>query len=221
MAKERDGVIRSGVKLGIAAGIVLVVFVVLGAVGVLPSISNPFATEREQRDSPAILEALEDTSEYTAATANIRTSFDIEDESILPDFLLGETISFEAYGSVDGVVDFSGLTEDAIVIDDKHVTITLPEPTATNVRVDPDESHVVDVDRGLLDRFADLFTDDAVNESDLYSVAEDRLVDAAAESNLLEQSEQNTEQFLTALLGTLGYDDVDVVFTPPPADPRG
>jgi hypothetical protein len=207
--------VRSGVKLGIAAGIVLVVFVLLGAVGVLPDISNPFATEREQRDSPAILEALEDVSDYTAATANVRTSFDVEDESILPDFLLGETISFEAYGSVDGVVDFSGLTEDAIVVDGDTVTITLPEPTATNVRVDPEESHVVDVDRGLLDRFADLFTDDAVNESDLYAIAEDRLADAAAESELLERSEENTETFLTALLKQLGYDQVEVVFETP------
>ena len=107
--------IRSGMKLGIAAGVVILVFVILGATGILPDLSNPFATEREQRDSPAILEALEDASDYTAATANVRTSFEIEDESILPDFLLGETISFEAYGSVDGVVDFSGLTEDAIV----------------------------------------------------------------------------------------------------------
>jgi hypothetical protein len=213
--EEREGMVRSGVKLGIAAGIVLAVFVLLGAVGVLPDIDNPFSTEREQRDSPAILEALEDVSDYTAATANVRTSFDIEDESILPDFLLGETISFEAYGSVDGVVDFSGLTEDAIVIEGDRVTITLPEPRATNVRVDPEESRVVDVDRGLLDRFGDLFTDDAVNEGELYAVAEDRLADAAAESDLLVRSEENTETFLTALLKQLGYDQVDVVFETP------
>jgi hypothetical protein len=221
VAKEREGMIRSGVKLGVAAAIVLVVFVVLGAVGVLPSLSNPFDTDREQRDSPAILEALEDTSEYNAATANIRTSFEIEDESILPDFLQGETISFEAYGSVDGVVDFSGLTEDAIVVDGDHVTVTLPPPTATNVRVDPDESHVTDVDRGILDRFADLFTDDAVNEDDLYGIAEDRLLDAAADTELLAQAQENTEQFLTALLKQLGYTEVDVAFEEPDPDPRG
>ena len=213
--------VRSGVKLGIAAGIVVVVFVVLGAVGWLPHLDNPFSSEREQRDSPAILEALEDQSEYTAATANVRTSFEIEDESILPDFLLGETISFEAYGSVDGVVDFSSLTEDAIQIDGKHVTITLPPPVATNVRVDPDESHVVDVDRGILDRFADLFTDDAVNEDELYGIAEDRLIDAAAGTELLAQAEENTQQFLTALLKQLGYSDVDVVFEEPDPDSRG
>ena len=206
--------IRGGVKLGIAAGVVVIVFVVLGAAGWLPSLDNPFATEREQRDSPAILEALEDVSDYTAATANVRTSFEVEDESILPDFLLGETISFEAYGSVDGVVDFSGLTEDAIEIDDKNVTITLPEPRATNVHVDPEESRVVDVDRGLLDRFADLFTEDAVNEDDLYALAEDRLLDAAGESGLLERSRENTETFLTALLSQLGYENVTVVFEP-------
>ncbi len=209
--------IRSGVKLGIAAAIVLVLVIVMGAAGWLPSLSNPFATEREQRDSPAILQALEDVSDYTAATANLQTSFEIEDESILPDFLLGETISFEAYGSVDGVVDFSSLTADAIVVEDKEVTITLPQPTLDNVRVDPDESRVVDVDRGVLNRFADLFTEDAVNESDLYGVAEDRLIDAAGQTELLERARENTDLFLTTLLSELGYDEVNVVFDTPVA----
>ncbi len=211
--------IRSGVKLGIAAAIVLVLAVALGAAGFLPSLSNPFATEREQRDSPAILQALEDVSDYTAATANLQTSFEVEDESVLPDFLLGETISFEAYGSVDGVVDFSALTADAIVVDDKAVTITLPQPTLANVRVDPDESRVVDVDRGVLDRFADLVTDDAVNESDLYAVAEERLLESAAQTELIERARENTDVFLTTLLSELGFEEVTVVFETPD-DPR-
>ncbi len=211
--------IRSGVKLGIAAAIVLVLAVALGAAGFLPSLSNPFATEREQRDSPAILQALEDVSDYTAATANLQTSFEVEDESVLPDFLLGETISFEAYGSVDGVVDFSALTADAIVVDDKAVTITLPQPTLANVRVDPDESRVVDVDRGVLDRFADLVTDDAVNESDLYAVAEERMLESAAQTELIERARENTDVFLTTLLSELGFEEVTVVFETPD-DPR-
>ena len=211
--------IRSGVKLGIAAAIVLVLAVALGAAGFLPSLSNPFATEREQRDSPAILQALEDVSDYTAATANLQTSFEVEDESVLPDFILGETISFEAYGSVDGVVDFSALTADAIVVDDKAVTITLPQPTLANVRVDPDESRVVDVDRGVLDRFADLVTDDAVNESDLYAIAEERLLESAAQTELIERARENTDVFLTTLLSELGFEEVTVVFETPD-DPR-
>lgn len=206
---------RSGVKLGIAASVVVVVVVALGAADLLPSFSNPFASEREQRDSPAILEALEDVSAYTAATANLRTSFEIEDESVLPDFLLGQAVSFEAYGSVDGVVDFTALTEDAIVINGDRVTITLPEPQANNVRVDPDESRVLDVDRGILDRLGDIFTDDAVNESDLYAIAEDRLLEAAADTDLLEQARENTDTFLTALLGELGYKEVTVRYETP------
>jgi Protein of unknown function (DUF4230) len=210
-----EGVVRSGLKLGIAAAVVVIVVVALGAADLLPSLSNPFASEREQRDSPAILQALEDVSAYTASTANLQASFEIEDETVLPDFLLGQTVRFEAHGSVDGVVDFTSLTEDAIVIAGDRVTITLPEPEATNVRVDPDESRVVDVDRGVLNRLGDIFTDDAVNESDLYGIAEDRLVDAAAETELLEQARANTDTFLTALLGELGYKDVVVRFETP------
>ncbi len=215
LVEKREGVLRSGVKLGIAAGVVVLVLVVLGAGGVLPDLDNPFSSEREQRDSPAILQALEDVNDYTAASVNVHTSFEIEDESVLPDFLLGETVSFDAYGSVDGVIDFSGLTRDGIQIDGKHVTITLPEPRATNIRVDPDASQVSDVDRGVFDRLGDLFTEDAVNEEELYSIAEDRLAEAAGESELLARSRENTETFLTALLSQLGYEDVTVVFEAP------
>lgn len=210
---------RSGAKIGVAVVVVLVGLLVLGALGALPDLGNPFGTEREQRDSPAILQALEDVSEYTGATANLSTSFEIEDESWLPDFLLGETINFEAYGSVDGVVDFTSLTEDAIVVEGESVTITLPEAQLANPRVDPDESQVVDVDRGVLDRFSDLFTEDAVNEAELYGIAEERLVDAAAETDVLVRAEENTEAFLVALLTELGYDDVTVRFETP-ADQR-
>lgn len=215
--------IRSGGKLGIFAGIVVVVVVVvvaaLGAADLLPSISNPLASEREQRDFPAILQSLEDVSAYTAATANLQTSFEIEDDTILPDFLLGQTVSFEAYGSVDGVVDFTALTEEAIVIEGDRVTITLPDPEATNVRVDPEESRVLDVDRGILNRLGDVFTDDAVNESGLYEIAEDRLTEAAADTDLLDQARENTDTFLTALLGELGYEEVTVRYETP-ADTR-
>lgn len=216
MAKD-GGFIRSGLKLGIAGAIVVAALVALGTAGLLPDIDNPFSTEREQRDFPAILERLEDVSEYTAATANFQTSFEVEDESVLPDFLLGETVSFQAYGSVDAVVDFTGLTEDAIQVEGDRVTITLPEPRLDNVHVDPDQSQVVDTDRGLIDRIGDVFGDGTVDESALYGLAEDRLRDAAAQSELRERARHNTREFLQGFLGELGFDQVSVRFEDPPA----
>lgn len=216
MAKD-EGFIRSGLKLGIAGAVVVGAVVALGTAGLLPDLHNPFATEREQRDFPAILERLEDVSEYTAATANYQTSFDVEDESVLPDFLLGQTVTFQAYGSVDAVVDFSSLTEDAIRVDGDRVTITLPEPRLDNVHVDPDQSEVVDTDRGLLDRIGDVFGDGTVDESALYGLAEDRLVESARQSELLSRAKHNTREFLQGLLEELGFEDVSVVFENPPA----
>src|SRR4029453_2955711 len=217
MAKE-GGVIRSGLKLGVAAAVVLLVAVGLGRVGLLPSISNPFRPHRERGGLPSILHEVEDASEYTAASANVETSFEIEDESVLPDFLLGESVTFQAYGSVDGVVDFTRLTEDAIVVDGDRVTVTLPEPRLDNVHVDPDQSQVLDTDRGLLDRIGDVFPDDAVNEEELYSVAEDRLVEAATDSDLLDRARPNSPEFIEGLVTGLGYEDVRVVFETPNSD---
>ncbi len=176
---------RSGAKLGVAAVVVLGGVLVLGKVGVLPDIDNTFGTEREEHDLPTILHELEDVSEYTAAAANIETSFEIEDESVLPDFLLGESVTFQAYGSVDAIVDFSALNDESIQVDGDRVVVTLPPPRLDNVHVDPEESRVLDTDRGLFDRIGDVFSEDAVNETELFALAEDRLVEAAADSGVL------------------------------------
>jgi hypothetical protein len=83
------------------------------------------------------------------------------------------------------------------------------------VRIDPEQSHVLDRDRGLVERIGDALGDNPVDHSELYALAEDRLAAAAAESDLRDRAETNTRAMLTGLAGSLGVDEVEVRFAEP------
>lgn len=184
-------------------------FVALGVFGVvgLFGLTNPFEKERVDRSQPALLTSIEDVSEYRAAVGSFQVIVDIEDDvNNLPDFLAGERSLFVASGTVDAYVDFSGLTEDDVVVsaDGTSATIRLPEAQLDEPNLDQEETHLYDKDRGLIDRVRDaLETDD---QSEIYQLAEDKLRTAAAESELTDQARDNTRTFLTGLCEQLGIE---------------
>lgn len=204
----------------------LAVVVVLLGVGVtklgdlLPSFGNPFATDTVDRSQPALLQAIEDLAEYRAATGQFQVIIDVEDDTrFVPSFIRGERTLFLAGGTVDASVDFATLANSAIEVSDDRtsVTVRLPPARLSEPRIDPERSYVVERDRGLLDRAASAFSDNPTGERDLYLLAEDKLSRAAAESDLLARAEANTRSMLTAMLGSLGYSDVTVIFEDDPA----
>ena len=166
-----------------------------------------------------MLHALRDVSRYEAATGDFQVLVDIENDAAhLPDAIRGDRTVFMAQGTVDAAVDFTGITGDAIqVADDGSVTVILPEATLAEARIDSEESRIVARDRGLLDRLGDVLSDNPVDDRELYLRAEDRLGEAAAEAGLAARAETNTRRMLDGMLGSLGYDDVTVVFESPTA----
>ena len=187
----------------------------------LPSLANPFATSTVDRSQPAVLNALEDLSEYRAATGQYQVIVDVEEDTkYVPSFLKGERTLFVASGNVDATVDFSTLDDAAIVVseDGTGVTVTLPPARLQEARIDTEASHVVDRDRGLLDRAGSVFSDSPTGERELYLLAEDKLeAAAAADGRLTTRAQANTREMLTGMLQGLGYDDVTVRFQKPVA----
>ena len=186
----------------------------------LPSL-NPFREETRDRSQPALLESLENLSEYRAASANLQVVVDVEqDTSLVPAFLKGERTLFLAAGSVDAAVDFGALDEGAIQVDEdrRAATITLPPPRLTPARLDTSRSRIYDRDRGLLDRIGEALSDDGgADQQELYRLAESRLRTAAAEDpEILRTAERNTRSMLTGMLRGLGYEDITIRFRPPP-----
>jgi len=206
---------RTAVKrvLVIAAGVIVALFVV-GAIDLFDFLPNPFKSESVDRSQPALLERLNDLSEYRAASAELQVLIDVEEDiRFLPSFVAGQRVTFLAGGSVDGAVDFGSLGDDAVEIDGDEVTITLPAAEIVDVDVDPDRSYVVNRDRGVLDRIGGVFSDNPTGEQELYQLAEDKLAAAARDnSGLLTRAERNTQLMLEGLLRGLGFTSVEIRF---------
>lgn len=187
---------------------------------VLPSL-NPFREETEDRSQPVLIKSLEDLSEYRAATANMQVVVDVEkDTKLVPSFIKGERTLFVAAGTVDAAVDFSGLSKDPDAVkvsaDRTAVTITLPAPTLTEPRIDPDRTRVYDRDRGILDRVDDALSDTPGDEQPLYQLAETKLADAAAaDPELIATAERNTRAMLQGMMRGLGFERVTIDFRQP------
>jgi hypothetical protein len=211
MHKSGSGLLRT-----LALGVVVVV----AAVFVLDRFhfDLPFTTKDKDYSAPPILLELKEMSELHSARADFEVVIDHEkDVQYMPSVLAGERVQFVAVGSVDAVVDLSGLSEDAIAFDSatNSVVVTLPAPTLSAPVLDHEQSHIMNRDRGLINRLSGLFSDNPTSEAALYDAASDKMLDAAAQSGLVEKAELHVEDLLEEMILNLGVDHVDVDFQEP------
>ena len=205
----------------VAAGIGVAVLIPFGDrfVDAIPGWLNPFDQEVVDRSTPPLMLALEDIDQFHAATGTFQVVIDQErDTRYLPSVISGERVTFLATGSVDAYVDFADVASQGVEIspDRRSVEITLPAPQLGEATVDPDNSRVVDRDRGLLDRIGGMFEENPSSEGEFYALAEQRLEGAATDSDLLARAEDNTRDMLTALSRSMGFDEVTVTFAEAP-----
>ncbi len=202
--------------LAAGAGAAVLVPVGLQVAGWLPE--DPFGRDVVDRSTTPLLLALEDLHEYHAATGAFQVVVDREvDTRYVPSAISGERVQLLATGTADAYVDFAALDAGGVTLspDGTAATIELPAPRLDEVRIDPEESRVLDRDRGLIERIGDAVGDDPVDDSALYALAEDRLAAAAAGSDLRERAETNTRAMLTGLAESLGVEEVEVRFEEP------
>jgi hypothetical protein len=214
--------LSSIVSLVVVGALAVGVLAIAGVLTGILSFANPFTTSTVDRSSPALLKQLNNLSAYSAAQGRFEQTVDVEDDvSILPSFIAGERTTFLANGTVDATVDFSTLSTGAVKPrGDGAVTITLPEPRLGTAVIDPKTSRVVGRERGILDRVGGVFSDNPTGEQRFYVLAQDKLGKAAKHSHLVQRAERNTTKMLQGFLGKLGYTDVNVVYTSPPATAR-
>ncbi len=198
-----------------AAGAVTAGLLVAAAVMAVQLLGNPFATKTVDRSLPPLLVELRDLADYHAAQGQFEVTVDREDDvALLPSVIAGERVQYAALGSVDAVVDFSGLTEAGISMaaDGGAVSITLPQPVLGEPVLDLQNSHVMNRDRGVLNRIGGLFSDSPTSEHALQAAAVEKIAAAAEASGLRDRARESTRTMLTAMLGALGFDDVTVTF---------
>ncbi|HEY2949365.1 MAG TPA: DUF4230 domain-containing protein [Micromonosporaceae bacterium] len=206
---------RSLVWLVVIVGLIGAVVLGSRVVGLWPHFRNPFAQQQTDRSQPPLLKSIQDLSRFTAAEGNFEIVIDLQkNRKYVPDFLLNERTLFVAAGSVESYVDFSTISEGAIVVsaDGKSVEVKLPAPQLTGARLDLDRSYVFAEQRGLLNRLGDVFNGDPNRQQQTYKLAQDRIEAAARDSGLNQRAEENTRKMLEGLLRSLGYTTVTVTF---------
>lgn len=212
---SRSSVRRGVVVLAVVGALTALLIAGFRGVDLVPGFDNPFARHDVDRSESALLLALDDISEYRAATGTFQVVLDVErDTPYLPSFVAGDRTVFLATGTVDASVDFTGLTGDAVRVSDdgRAVALELPAPQLSPPRVDANASRVLSRDRGILDRLGSIFADNPAGEREFFQLAERKLATAADDSDLLRRAEDNTRQTLTAMMRSLGFTEIAVIF---------
>jgi hypothetical protein len=190
----------------------------LRAVHVLPSFDNPFSSKTTDRSQPVLLQSMRDLSRYVAADGTFQVIVDLqEDKDNIPDFLINQRTLFVGSGTVEEYVEFGGLGDNALKVDNdkKTVQLTLPAPQQSTAALDMQKSYVVAEERGLLNRIGDAFRDDPNKQQKVYQLAQTRITEAARGSGLDDRAKANTEKMLESLFTRLGYTSVTVTFSNP------
>jgi Protein of unknown function (DUF4230) len=190
----------------------------LKAVDLWPTLRNPFGTQKTDRSGPVLLKSIQDLSRYVAAEGNFQVLVDLQqNKKFIPDIIFNERTLFVGAGTVDAYVDFGGIGDGAVVesADGKSVQIKLPAPVLDKPSIDVDHSYVFAEERGLANRVGDLFGGDPNRQQELYQLAEQKIAQAAQDSELRQRAENNTRAMLTSMLKSLGYQNVTITFAQP------
>jgi len=214
MSARRSPLGTLALRLG--GGVLVAGLAVTGAdraLDLLPGFGNPVQQEVVDHSRPALVLALADLHDYHAAQGTFQVVVDLEkDTAHVPDLVSGERTTYLAVGTVDGLVDFGALGEGAVQTQGQSVTITLPQPRLGATALDLEQSRVVARERGLFERVTGAVSDTPTSERDVELLAQTKLADAAAQSDLLARAQDSTRTTLEGLARSFGYTDVTVAF---------
>ncbi|HEX4722781.1 MAG TPA: DUF4230 domain-containing protein [Pseudonocardiaceae bacterium] len=203
-----------------AAGIVLVVVIVVALVGsavhLFPQLRNPFAETTTERSGPVLLTSIQQLSRYEAANGTFQVVVDISSgSSFLPGFLEGSDTMFIGVGTDNAFVDFGHLKGNDVQVsaDRLSATLTLPHATLAPAALDVKQSYVFAQQQGLFTRVNQFLSGNPNSQQALYELAQRQIGAAAGKSELLADAERNTRTMLVSLLGSLGFRSITVNFT--------
>ena len=202
-----------GGGFGTTLALALVIVVLSVAVGVglsryggqLPLVGGLFVDGGTRTTtSPVVVEGIQKLNEL----ATLRTTQSVvvtkEEPGRLGEVLSGEEVIVVAVGNVDAGVRLDRISPDDVRVEGKKASIRLPEPEILSVSLDEEKTRLYDRDQGLLD----LSPNDDLAE-DARREAEDRILAAAREDNLLEQAADNAEESIRAFVLSLGFEEVE------------
>lgn len=220
VVKQKRSVFGTFLVLIGAVGLLCAGYIGMSILNLVPEIKNPFQKQVTDRTGPVLLESMQDLSLFVAARGNFQVVVDYrEDRAYVPDFISSYHVLFVGYGSVEAYVDFASLDEGAIEVspDGTEVTITLPEPELSEVRLDVNQSRIYSLNEGLFETIKDLVSEDVNRQGQLYQLAVEKIETAAEQSELLARAKENTRITLEGMMRALGFERVTINFATNPA----
>lgn len=131
---------------------------------------------------------------------------------------LGETMIFVAHGRVIAGVDLEKMTPgDIQVVDPTTVMVHLPDAEIFVATLDNEKSYVADRNTGVITGLMGRF--DPNMETEVRQRAEQEILEAALEVNILETADENAETFMRTFLESLGFETIIFTDAPPPPVP--
>jgi hypothetical protein len=201
-----------------AIAAVLVLIVVLSAVHLLPQLRNPFAETTTETSQPVLLKSITSLSRYEAASGSFEVVVDLTKRtSLLPSFIEGSETLFIGQGTDIAFIDFAGLKSQAITVSANRtaVTVTLPKAQLEPAVLNTSQSYVYAQQQGLFNRIGNFFSGNPNSQQQVYILAAQKIQTAAQQSPLLPEAEKNTQQMLTGMLTSLGFQHITVTFDTP------
>lgn len=177
------------------------------------------ALQTEVRPTPVVITALRDVARLEGAVFHVERVVDLQEkQSKLAGLVQAkDAILLVAAGDVTAGVDLAGLVEADIVVGAPggKVTITLPRAQIFSQRLDSERTYVHS-------RTTDVLATRRENlETRARQEAERSLAAAAVEGGILARAEKNVSLSVGALVRSLGFSDVEVVFRGEAASPSG
>lgn len=161
------------------------------------------ATPEIRPDPVTIVRSINDLAQLQTASFQMEKIVTAKrgEDSILG--LFEDSLIFVAVGEVTAGIDLAKLTPNDIqAADFETVTIRLPEAEVFIATLDNGKSYVADRDTGLL------ATTDPQMETQVRQVAEEEILAAALEENILGIAEENAQTVLDGFLRSLGFTNV-------------
>jgi hypothetical protein len=173
-----------------------------------------FGARTIDRSAPVLIQKLRDRAEFRGASGTFSATVDLEHKPVgfVPAVIAGNRVIYNGVGDVDATVSLKHLTKSAVHVQGDALVVRLPHAELSPARLDPVHSHVMNRDRGLLDRLGSPFVDSPTSERTVEAVAQSRIERAAARSDLAAKAEKNTAAMITGLAKALGVDHVQVRF---------
>ena len=200
------------ISIPVTFAVIVALFLAAAKFDWLPGLPNPFATNTVDRSQPAVLESIENMSNYDAATGNFQIVVDLDQEAAyLPSALLGNDTLYVAAGTVESYVNL-GKAVVTVSADRRSATLVLPPAQLGQTALDPKGSYVFAQNRGLFNRIGDFFSGNPGDQQKLQILAAQKIQTAATASGLTQRAEQNTQLMLTGLLRSLGFTSVTVTY---------